>query len=87
MVDVELAMQAAPEKKPSKITEGTLLPISMVILVMVGVIWITRVHVQTTQNTHEIQEIQRRWDDQGKTINQIAADVSEIKGYLKGKNE
>lgn len=82
-----MALRNQERKQPNKITEGTLLPISMVILCMGAVVWITQVHSQTNQNTREILAIRHSQEEEVKALNQLVGDMSEIKGYLKGRNE
>ena len=72
----------ALERKPVKITENTLLPLSMILVLMGGVVWLTSIYAQTTENTKSIVELNRKQDEYNRTLSQISNQLSEIKGAL-----
>lgn len=66
----------------SKITEKTLIPLSLLAIIIGGVIWLTTMYSQGTANAESIRDI--RSDNKGiqKMFLEIKEDIGIIKGIL-----
>lgn len=71
--------------KSMRFTEGTLLPVSLVILIMSAVYWVASLSFQVTANAegmHQLTNEQKMYSD---AITQIKLDIAEIKGMVKNR--
>lgn len=73
--------------KAMKITEKTLIPISLLTIIVGGVFWLTNIYFSTATNASEIKELkQQRKDDTiliNEKLDKLIEDVSFIKGKLR----
>ena len=71
----------------AKITENTLIPISLVITLVGFVFWLTNIYAQTASNSETIKKIETKQDKYIEDISQIRSDIEIIRNnltYLKG---
>lgn len=66
-----------------KITENTLIPISLVIILIGGVVWLTSTHLKAESNLEAVQRIEAKQDRYIQGLNKIYSELAEIKGELK----
>ena len=69
-----------------KITEGTLIPISLVIILIGGVVWLTTLYFTTQSNAAAIDKIQLKYDAISDKLDDIVIKIDRIEHLLnKGK--
>jgi len=66
-----------------KITEATLLPISLVIVLIGGVLWLTDVHSVSREGVSIAKSVETKQEKYNEEIKKVREDVAEIKGMLK----
>ena len=66
-----------------KITEKTLVPLSLLGAMVGGIFWLTSMYNQTLANTESVKEIIKKQDSYSEDLHLIKMELSEIKGELK----
>lgn len=64
------------------VTEGTLLPISLVIVFMGGVVWLTTLYAKTEANAAALQKIEFKQDQYLQNLEKILQKLNRIEGKL-----
>ena len=77
----------AVEKKPVKITENTLNPVSLIVILLGGVVWLTIMYAQGNANAKAIEQLSQRQDEYTKTVLTIDTRLSHIEGALGVKDK
>ena len=77
----------AVEKKPVKITENTLIPVSLIVILLGGVVWLTIMYAQGNANAKAIEQLSQRQDEYTKTVLTIDTRLSHIEGALGVKDK
>ena len=66
-----------------KITEKTLLPLSLVITLSSGIFWLTKQYIQTEANAETISKVVSKQDQYVEDIQAIRLDIEIIKNEVK----
>lgn len=64
------------------ITENTLIPISLVIVIAVGVVWLATLHAESRGNVESITKVEIKQDQYQRTLDTINTRLSRIEGKL-----
>lgn len=75
------------EKKARIIDENTLIPISLLVLVLIGVLRVESTSFKANANVKEISKLNDRYDKLGERLDKISEDLAKIKGALNVKDE
>jgi hypothetical protein len=67
----------------SKITENTLIPISVFAVVAGGIFWLSSLYIQTKANADSLDKIERKQDLYTETLNSIDRRLSVIEYEVK----
>lgn len=66
-----------------KITEETLIPISMAVILLGGVAWLTTLYNQSAANAKSIEALAGEITERDKALEKIWQELFQIKGELK----
>lgn len=67
---------------PSKITESTLIPLSLVITLAGGIFWLTVMHSESQANSRALQALEAKQDKYLETVQKIDRRLANIEGRL-----
>lgn len=70
------------KRRLSAITENTLLPLSLVFVLIGGIAWLTNLNAQTLENSRNIQELLRKQEEYNTTLARIDRRLSHIEGKM-----
>ena len=71
----------------NKITENTLIPVSLVILLLGGIVWLTSIYAQASQAAEAVKALTFKQEDYNRLIENIDRRLSRIEGKLGVRSE
>lgn len=67
------------------LTEKTLIPISLVIIILGGVVWLTSLYSLAESNLRDVRILQAKQDTYFEQMSKIREDIAKIKALLEKK--
>lgn len=70
----------------SKLSEATVIPISLVIVLIGATVYVTSIFGQTSAQRERLDKIEKNQEDYNKSVQVIAERLATIEGLLRGKD-
>lgn len=67
----------------NSISEQTFIPLSLVLLIIGGVAWLTNMNYNTEANGRALESISNKQDQYNKNLEEINTRLSRLEGYIK----
>lgn len=79
-------MDEVDKKKVDKLTEGTLIPLSLVIVILGGVTYFTNAVGKMNENTRRIEALENRQERYNDSVNKILERITTIETISRERN-
>ena len=72
-------------EKVDAITEKTLVPLSLVVILVGGILWLARIESLATANAAAVRQLSKDQQEYNRTVIEINTRLSRIEGKLEGR--